>query len=85
MTSIDSFGAYKKACWYHFKSIHADLSDADLAKYFDALVFVVVGKSTKCCSAADYKKVWAALSAPRKIGRLRAAVVESKQKLGGER
>ena len=62
MTSIDSFGAYKKACWYHFKSIHADLGDADLAKYFDALVFVVVGKSTKCCSEADYKKVWATMT-----------------------
>ena len=76
MTSIDSFGAYKKACWYRFKSIHADLSAADLAKHFDALVFVVVGKSTKCCSEADYKKVLTALSARR---------VEGKQKLGGER
>lgn len=62
MTSIDSFGAYKKTCWYHFKSIHADLSDADLAKHFDALVFVVVGKSTKCCSEADFKKVWATMT-----------------------
>ena len=74
MKSIDSFGAYKKVCRYRFKSIHADLSAADLEKHFDALVFVVVGKSTKCCSEADYKNVWAALSARR---------VDGKQKLGG--